>query len=468
MAGVCAESVVKANARPRIAKLSKRIVLLYVNTTGPHRMLHKEAQIFADHWSSAVDMLQVDRLIHRSIMPLFRRQDALLVAGLAAALVIIFAAPISRLLDYARDMERQSGLALLPAFFVLTTIYVVHHLRKRHEIQAQAALAAKKEAQSRAQELERLVGFGHALARSLDHDAIRSAVQQHLPRVAGTDSVWVLLRDGTRWESLTGDTSRPEEVAERERFAERLLGGTSNAGGTSQSVGFPLIVGGTAMGVLGANARDGEPAPERLRVLEAATALLAVSLKNAQLFNEVRENSLRDSLTGCATRAHATELIDSELRRARRSQMPVSLIMFDLDHFKEVNDRYGHLCGDAVLANVGRRMRDVLRGSDVKCRYGGEEFLVLLPETSLHGARRVAETLRRELAERSIPWAGEALTVTASFGLTQVLPGEINIQAVVARADAALYRAKDEGRNCVRIASDTLSFIADHTPHVAG
>ena len=148
--------------------------------------------------------------------------------------------------------------------------------------------------------------------------------------------------------------------------------------------------------------------------------------------------------------------------------MPVSVIMFDLDHFKDVNDRYGHLCGDAVLAGVGRRMRDVLRGSDLKCRYGGEEFLVLLPETPLHGARRVAETLRKEIAERPIPWAGEALTVTASFGITQALPGEISIQNVVQRADAALYRAKEEGRNCVRIASDTLSLISESKPNVVG
>jgi diguanylate cyclase (GGDEF)-like protein len=121
-----------------------------------------------------------------------------------------------------------------------------------------------------------------------------------------------------------------------------------------------------------------------------------------------------------------------------------------------VNDRYGHLCGDAVLATVGRRMRDVLRGSDLKCRYGGDEFLVLLPETPLNGARRVAETLRREIAERPIPWAGEALAVTASFGLTQAMPGEINIQSIVARADSALYRAKEAGKNCVAAASDTL------------
>ena len=121
----------------------------------------------------------------------------------------------------------------------------------------------------------------------------------------------------------------------------------------------------------------------------------------------MRENSLRDGLTGCFNRTHAIEVIDTELRRARRSQAPVSLIMFDIDHFKEINDRYGHLCGDAVLAAVGARMRDVLRGSDLKCRYGGEEFLVLLPETPLEGAKRVAETLRRELADMQIAWKDE-------------------------------------------------------------
>jgi diguanylate cyclase (GGDEF)-like protein len=398
-------------------------------------------------------------------MPLFRRQDALLLGGLAAAVVVIFSGPVSRLLDYAREIERQRGLALLPGLILLTAIYLVHQLRKRHEIQAQAlaAEAAKSAAEEKAIELERLVMFGHALGRSLDHDSIRLAVQQHLPRVAGTDNVWVLLRQGTQWEALTGDTRGAEDIVEREDLAERLLGGQATSSG-SQTAGFPLIVGGTALGVLGVKPEQGTLPAERQRALEAAAALLAVSLKNTQLFKEVKENSLRDPLTGCATRAHATEVIDAELRRARRSQLPVSMIMFDLDHFKDVNDRYGHLCGDAVLASIGRRMKDVLRGSDLKCRYGGEEFLVLLPETPLHGARRVAETLRREIAERPIPWAGEALTVTASFGLTQAMPGEINIQSVVARADAALYRAKEEGRNCVRIASDTLQLIGEKTP----
>ena len=148
---------------------------------------------------------------------------------------------------------------------------------------------------------------------------------------------------------------------------------------------------------------------------------------------------------------HAIEVIDTELRRARRSQAPSSLIMFDIDHFKDINDRYGHLCGDAVLAAVGARMREGLRGSDLKCRYGGEEFLVLLPETPLEGAKRVAETLRRELADVPINWKGETVAVTASFGVSVALPTEIDGQALIGRADAALYRAKEQGRNCVRL-----------------
>jgi diguanylate cyclase (GGDEF)-like protein len=134
--------------------------------------------------------------------------------------------------------------------------------------------------------------------------------------------------------------------------------------------------------------------------------------------------------------------------------------MFDVDHLKDVNDRHGHLCGDAVLAVIGKRMREVLRGSDLKCRYAGEQFLVLLPETPLPGAKRVAETLRREVADRPVAWAGENLQITASVGLAQALRGEVNVQALIGRADHALYRAKEEGGNCVRIAPETADLPA--------
>ncbi len=404
-------------------------------------------------------------------MRFFGRQDLLLIAALTTALVIVFSSSISRLLDFAREIERQSGLTLLPAFVVLLGAILFHQYRRRldHQAKAEAAEVAAKAAEHRAEELGRLVAFGDARSRSLDIDSIRIAVTQHLPAIAGSDQVWVLMQQGSEWHAVAGDTRDAEDVLQWGDFAQQLLANDPNsAGPPDRSIGFPLVVGGKAMGVLGVRPRDGAMPADRRRIIEAAASLLAVSIKNALLFREVKDNSVKDPLTGCFMRIHSLDVIDAELRRARRSQTPVSVIMFDLDHFRDINDRYGHLCGDAVLNAVGKRMREVLRGSDLKCRYGGEEFLVLLPETPLHGARRVAETLRREIAERPIPWSGEGLTVTASFGLAQTMPGEVNAQAVIARADQALYRAKDDGRNCVRIAAETATLISDETQRQNG
>lgn len=163
-------------------------------------------------------------------------------------------------------------------------------------------------------------------------------------------------------------------------------------------------------------------------------------------------------------RAHAIEVVAAELMRARRSHLPVSLIMFDLDGFKSINDRHGHLCGDMVLAEVGAKMRASLRSSDLKCRYGGEEFLILLPETPIEGAHRAAETLRREFSELEIRWNGRTIGVTSSFGVASARPNEIDPTPLIARADEALYRAKREGRNCVRVADEPPPVIPPPAP----
>jgi diguanylate cyclase (GGDEF)-like protein len=392
------------------------------------------------------------------------RQDRVLLAGLAIALIVVFAKPIRYLLDLARDVEQTSGLALVPALVILTIVFLYHLQGRRQEAreQAAAAQAGALQAEWRATELERLVMFGQALGRSLDIDTIRDVVLQQLPKLAGSDDAWVMTREEGHWKTLVGggrDVRRQTQDA-REDVANRTLGADRShvAPDPVTIEGYlctPLTAGGYAVGVL-AVPESASPFTEgRKRVLAAAAALLGISIRNAQLFREVRENSLRDGLTGCFNRMHAIDVIDTELRRARRSQMPVSLIMFDLDHFKEINDRYGHLGGDAVLAAVGARMRDVLRGSDLKCRYGGEEFLVLLPETPLEGAKRVADTLRRELAEMAVQWKDETLHITASLGVSVALPSEIDPEALIGRADAALYRAKDQGRNCVRLSIET-------------
>jgi diguanylate cyclase (GGDEF)-like protein len=397
---------------------------------------------------------------------LFSRRDRLLLIGLTAAVSVIFARRLSRLLDVARQDEQGYGLALIPGLIILTVVFLMHQLARRQEIKAEAAAAASaaREAEARAHDLEMLITFGQSLARSLDLDSIRDVLLQHMPELAGTPDVWAMLRTSTLWDNLIPSTRIPtrEIDAGRTLAAEQAiaqeLGGRNERDGIEieGQVVFPMLAGGNAIGALGVS--KGAPLTgSRRRMLAAAASLLAVSVKNAQLFRDTRENSLRDGLTGCVNRTHGVEMTEVELRRARRSRLPLSVIMFDLDHFKAINDRHGHLCGDTVLSTVGRRMQEVLRGSDVKCRYGGEEFLVVLPETPLEGARRVAEILRKELADTPVGWNGEELHISASFGVTAAHAAEIETPMVIARADSALYCAKSDGRNCVRVAVDSMT-----------
>ena len=190
------------------------------------------------------------------------------------------------------------------------------------------------------------------------------------------------------------------------------------------------------------------------RLLEMAASLVGLSIKNAQLFRRVHQLSAIDVLTGCLTKHHGMNLIVAKLRRAQRSEQPVSLLFIDLGHFKQLNDRYGHLFGDSVLTSVGIAMKEALRGSDLRCRDGWEEFIVQLPDTPLDGAKRVAESLGRHLARRAIERPEGAIFVTASIGVSAATPGELDAKALLARADAAMYRAKRDGRNCVGVWED--------------
>jgi diguanylate cyclase (GGDEF)-like protein len=391
------------------------------------------------------------------------RHDAVLMVGLTVALFVIFSGPMAKLLDYVREVEKIHGLQLLPALVILATIFSFHQLRKRQEIRAESLSVARaaKEATERAAELSRLVAFGHALARTMDsqsHDSIRAAMAAHIPLLAPGRDAWVMTRTRAGvWESLVaiGDSS----PGDRERAARRALGEADPfIGPTPSEVCFPMIIAGTPEGVLGV-APEPPLTDHQRSVLSAAAALLAVSLKNAELFREIRENSVRDGLTGCFNRTHAIEVLDAELRRARRSKLPLSLLMFDLDNFKNINDRHGHLCGDAVLAAIGAIMKSELRGSDVKCRYGGDEFMVILPDTPVGGARQVSDNLRRAIAERPVMWNDGQITVTASFGITGVNTADHDPRSAIARADSALYRAKQVGRNAIQVEEQTPTLV---------
>lgn len=157
-----------------------------------------------------------------------------------------------------------------------------------------------------------------------------------------------------------------------------------------------------------------------------------------------------DFLTELINRRQAKLHFEREVARARRRHTPVGFIMIDLDHFKRVNDTFGHQGGDAVLAHLGRLLRLHVRSSDIVVRYGGEEFLIVLPEAAPAISAAVAEKLRALIEGTSVACAGRPVTVTASFGVAVLDPSEpVSVNEIIGRADEALYVAKNEGRNRV-------------------
>jgi diguanylate cyclase (GGDEF)-like protein len=178
----------------------------------------------------------------------------------------------------------------------------------------------------------------------------------------------------------------------------------------------------------------------------------AIAINNAQLFERARTQAYTDSLTSLSTRRHFFELAERELGRSRRYGSPLSVIMFDFDHFKQINDRYGHATGDQVLSDAARLLRDQLREVDVVGRYGGDEFVILLPETRLPTARVVAERLRRSIARADFRVNGDdgaQVKLTASLGVAQYTEDCEDIDALLDRADQALYRSKQAGNDQV-------------------
>lgn len=160
-----------------------------------------------------------------------------------------------------------------------------------------------------------------------------------------------------------------------------------------------------------------------------------------------------DSLTGVATRRRGIEVLERYIRLAQRQSVPISVAVIDLDHFKDVNDRYGHLTGDMVLRRVAAVLSGCFRGEDVVARWGGEEFLVLLPGLRLSAACQRAEAMRRDVAQTHID--GGKLRVTLSLGVAELDSGEA-LDDCLRRCDQALYRAKDAGRNTVIVAKGTM------------
>ena len=201
---------------------------------------------------------------------------------------------------------------------------------------------------------------------------------------------------------------------------------------------------GGAHDVLRADASAGEVVA-RVRAARRSQQMQAQLLSRE---HELEQLAYRDELTGLANRRFAVRRLHAEISRARRHGQQLSVVILDVDRFKALNDRHGHLAGDAVLRGLGARLRERLREEDVVARFGGEEFVVVLPDTGAEGAAAVAEDLRAWVAGAPFPIGRIALDVTVSAGFA-TWEGE-DLERLVARADRGLYAAKDAGRNCVR------------------
>jgi diguanylate cyclase (GGDEF)-like protein len=223
----------------------------------------------------------------------------------------------------------------------------------------------------------------------------------------------------------------------------------------------PLAAQGETLGVLYLEYPDeaaaSSPIPQdQMKALDrqasAVGERISLALANLTLREVLRGQSLRDPLTGLYNRRYMEETLEREFRRAVRNNQPVALMMLDIDHFKRFNDTFGHQAGDALLRSLGDFLIQRTRGQDASCRYGGEEFAIILSGASIEAARKRAELLREDLKHLTVQHGGQLLgSVTFSIGIS-LYPGQASSEDLLSAADRALYRAKAEGRDRVVVA----------------
>jgi diguanylate cyclase (GGDEF)-like protein len=333
----------------------------------------------------------------------------------------------------------------------------------------------------RASELERIEQIGRALATNLQREQIVELLQQALLSNDdyGCEAVALLAWNNQEVYSNLAVRSRHKLAGQVvEDIRTRMLDLARDAGGPGQDAILPetnlgtsdkargeaenlrplvlcdserLPVQGMPMGVLATWAVDrGSISVECRRVFHILAGQAALALDGIALFEQVRDLAHRDGLTRLFNHLYFMDLLESEVRRARRYRRAVSLLFVDIDHFKGVNDRFGHQAGDQVLVKLARMFEECVRDTDLVGRYGGEEFVVLLPESSEREGGLLAERLRTMVEAHAFEVDGARALITLSIGVASFFPEHAGSgDDLVRAADDALLRAKAAGRNCV-------------------
>jgi len=189
---------------------------------------------------------------------------------------------------------------------------------------------------------------------------------------------------------------------------------------------------------------------DEIKLLENLLCSLIYPLKNATLFNQALKMAYTDPLTKTNNRTAFNNSLQREIQLSHRNSRHLSIIFFDIDHFKTVNDNFGHECGDIALTSAANCIKDVVRGSDMVFRFGGEEFVILLSDTNIDGAAIMAERIRNKIENHIIAYGMDVIKLTASLGVSS-LKGNDTTESLIKRADAAMYTAKEKGRNQVQL-----------------
>ncbi len=341
--------------------------------------------------------------------------------------------------------------------------------------------ASVKELEGRARENVLRQEMGDLLQTCLTaeeaYTVLGQSLQKLFPRQAGAlcmlDAAQNLFEAAASWGGFPAEESvfAPDECWAMRRGRAHFVEDPSaslrcrhlGSGPPTFYICVPMMAQGEALGVLHLRNISPEPFTEAERQLVSNTAEhIAMALANLKLRETLRNQSIRDPLTGLYNRRYMEESLERELRRAARNGRSLGMILIDFDNFKPFNDTFGHQAGDTLLTEFGKFLEHRVRGEDIACRYGGEEFLLILPDANLGTTLRRAERLRAEVKELKVEHGGRVLgPITLSLGVV-VYPNHGASAKVLMRAgDMALYQAKAEGRDRVVVGENEPSAGTD-------